>query len=482
MKTDTRTARWGKTVIAAEVGNEWLKLIQSDETRQGRAVSRVHVQRMDGTGAAMAEKIAEAVRTAGFTDAPVVACLPRQSVNVRLLDLPSGDPKEIADMVDLQAGKQTPYSRDEIVFDYKCIGAAREGYTRVMLVISQRSVIRQRFHALEEAGLRVEQISVSSEGLRNWQRLTQTDAEPAGRTLGILDVDATHTEFAVITDSELAFSRSLLVGATQLAGEPARWTDTLLQDVRRSLEVYRSETQGRNVDRLIVTGASSAVKSLASKLHDALGLDATELPPWSRVEWAGTPPSLQDPLYSDVSLASLIGAVLAPEELCVDLTPDAIRVRRTLEKDARNLTLLGCQVMGILALASLLVGHRFYARNEYLSELQKTRARLEKDADRFEQMKDQAKLVQQRLDLRRAPLTVLREIQKEIPPSIYLTSVQMPEVGLGDSETRIVLRGVADTGGDLQAFVRALEASPEFANVNSSSQRKDFEITCVVEK
>ena len=161
MSSNSTRKHSGPSVIV-EIGNDWLKMMQSAPSRGGVAVSKLCVENFGSSGADLAKLISRSIKQYKFSRMPVIACLPRQAVNLRMLELPSTDPHEIADMVDLQVGKQTPYSKDEIVSDYKILGSGRSGYSRVMLVIVQRGVLRQRFSVLEEAGVEVQRMSVSS--------------------------------------------------------------------------------------------------------------------------------------------------------------------------------------------------------------------------------------------------------------------------------------------------------------------------------
>jgi len=168
-----------KTTVLVEVGSEWLKIIQAEPRRGGVGISKIHLEKVSGTSRAIADQVKTALRKGRFAKAPVIACLPRQMMTVRMLELPSTDHEEIGDMVDLQIGKQTPYSRDEIAFDYRVAGSGRNGYTRVMLAIVQRSTIRDRYYILEEAGVNVERMTVSG---RLLQFRIRGAARPASRT------------------------------------------------------------------------------------------------------------------------------------------------------------------------------------------------------------------------------------------------------------------------------------------------------------
>jgi len=166
---DIRKSYARKTGVAVEIGSDWLKIVQAEPGRRGVGVSKITLEPFDpaASTSTLAQMLANALRRERFAKVPVTAILPRQMVNVRMLELPSTDFDEIHDMVDLQIGKQTPYSRDEIVSGYRLVRSVREGYSRVLLAIIQRTTLRQRYHVFEEAGVEVDRMTVSTEGVVN---------------------------------------------------------------------------------------------------------------------------------------------------------------------------------------------------------------------------------------------------------------------------------------------------------------------------
>ncbi|NQT93314.1 MAG: pilus assembly protein PilM, partial [Lentisphaerae bacterium] len=260
------------TQIVVEIGNDWVKMAQMDSVRGGVNISRLHLEKFESLDDSVAEAMASASAKLKFAAIPVIGCLPRQMVNIRMLELPSTDPVEVADMVDLQIGKQTPYSKDEIVSDYRILGSQREGYSRVMLAIVQRNVLRHRFRLLEEAGLDVGRMTVSSEGVLSWCNAAVAAPEEGG--CAVLDVDSFYSDFAVIVDGRLAFTRSILLGANQLLADYERWKPKILEEVRRSLDIYRGESGGMDVGKLVLTGAGAGIAEMATDLGDHVGLQA----------------------------------------------------------------------------------------------------------------------------------------------------------------------------------------------------------------
>ena len=215
MKTSSPKQAQTRSAVIVEIGSDWLKIAQTEPLKDGLAISRIHLEKFDSLGSGLSRVIAGAFAEQKFDKMPVIACVPRQMVNIRMMELPSTDPDEVVSMAEIQTAKQTPYSRDEIVCDCRITKGSRAGYTKVMMAIVQNSVVRERFHVLEEAGIEVERMSVTTEGILSWHARSQVP-ESEGSAVMLLDVDSFYAEFMVIGAGGLIFTRSILTGSNQL--------------------------------------------------------------------------------------------------------------------------------------------------------------------------------------------------------------------------------------------------------------------------
>ena len=125
-------------MIVVEIGSQWLKIAEMSPAKGGVSISKLHLEQFTSLGSPLSDAVKAAFRKLRISSRePVVACLPRQLVTTRILELPSTDPDEIADMVDLQIGKLTPYSQDEIMSEYLGPIAAAGYEDRVALALAQ---------------------------------------------------------------------------------------------------------------------------------------------------------------------------------------------------------------------------------------------------------------------------------------------------------------------------------------------------------
>ncbi|MBM4142724.1 MAG: hypothetical protein FJ225_03890 [Lentisphaerae bacterium] len=474
------------SVVVVEISNDWLKIAQAVPQRGGVALAKLHLQRFETLDGSLAGAVSAAFDRLGIPRSGVVACLPRQVVNVRMLELPSTDPSEIADMVELQAGKQTPYSRDEIVSDYRIVGSRREGYSRIVLAIVQRSALRQRFSILEEAGLDVDTMSVSSEGLLNWLRAVA----PAEGTRAVLDVDSYFSDLSVVSGGQLLFTRGILVGANQLVDDADRWSGKLVDEIRRSLDAFRGEAPGSPLSGLIVTGAAAAVDGLGARLGEALGMEVGTMDSLRVAARRPAEPALGEGDFRRVSLTALIGMALAPGRLQLNLVPDSVRMRKGLALKARSLATLGILLMSALVAASLLANVRIFMLRERLAGIRREYARTAPAAAEVESMRQMVDLIRERQDKRLAAVAVLNAIHAGVPENVLLDQVSLERGGPeADSAGTAVVEGTAAQRRDISRLIKNLESAAEFRDVreggstaaDSRTQRYRFRIVCAME-
>lgn len=485
MKTSGSIKRSRRPSVIVEIGNDWLKIAQSEPDRDGTAITKVHLERFESFGIALSTSIANAFNKMRFDRVPVIACLPRQLVNIRMLDLPSTDTDEIAGMAEIQVGKQTPYSKEEIVFDYRIVKGGRAGYTRVMMVIVQDNIVRDRFHMLEEAGVAVERMSVTTEGILNWH----TNAVPAGGGSGnaslLLDMDSFYSDFAVIVDGGLAFSRSILMGANQLLNGGKELNEKFALEVKRSLEACQGESPSLSVGKLYLAGAGPNVKDLGSSLSNTLAIPVQNMDALRSIKTLPKTLSPLDPAYRGVSLTSIVGTALAPESLEFNLTPESVRLRDGLEKKARSLTAFGMLVMAVLVSLSMYATLKLYMELGHLAKLRAELSKTSKSAWEVEREEAVINKVKSRQDPRFSMVNLLSEIHSLTPENVSFDAL---DVDTATDQVRLV--GSGGARGDVSILVRNLEQSAFFKDAkedgptlkDKDTGRYNFRIICLLER
>lgn len=483
MSTKKSNTRSAGPIVTIEIGNDWLKVLQFNPARKGRSLSKTHFEAIPSGDVGLAQRIADALKKGKFAKVPIIGCLPRQAVTVRMLELPSTDQEEIADMVDLQVGKLTPYSKEEIICDYMVFGAGRGGYTKVLVAIVQRSTLRQRFHVLEEAGVDVERMTVSSEGLLNWYAQASV-ARTTGGVVVLLDVDSSHSDCTIVSDGALVSTRCISIGGDQLRGGSAAAREKLAGEIKRAIVSCSEDLPGVRTGKLIVTGAGPRVRGLGDYLEGQLGIAVVQVDGLKGLSSSPAGALPDDPNYAMLSATPLLGLGFSPERLALDFVPDSVRHRTTLIHKARGLSVFSALLMTCLVAASAYTTIRYRVRHAHLTRMADAVRRTEDSVMAVGRMRKIIKRINERGAVGTSVLRQLREVHAATPQDVYYDVV---DINVGEGQ--VVLEGEGKVPRSIRTLVKNLEASPLFTDVqeakattlNDGTGRYSFRVVCSLE-
>lgn len=483
MSTKGKTKGPAKPVIVIEVGNDWLKLIQAEHAGGGIAISKMYLEKFEFVSMSLSSSLASAAKRLKIQKASVIGCLPRQLVNVRMLELPSVDPEEIADMLELQIGKQTPYSKDEIVSGYRVFNSDREGYSKLMLVIVQRNVLKERYDIIESAGFEVERMSVSSEGMLNWGRYVVSGAGTDGE-VGLLDIDSFYSDFTVIVNGVTAFTRSIMIGANQLLTEYEKWKEKFALEVKQSLESCSGES-GLEIGKLIVAGAGPNIEGLSNYLNSQLKIPIEARDCLKDVKKLPQDPPVHDRQYQAISLTSLVGMAMAPESLQFNLIPETIKLKRELTSKTKSVTAFTVLLMMFLVSISMYGMLKLYFRKHLVSVLSSEITRVAPEVQSVERMREIVGILSQRRDVRLSAINILSEIYDSAPDDMYFDKINIDIV-----QNSVLIEGTCASVPDIRSIVGRLEQSTLFGDaqqmgtavLDQKTRRSKFSVSCSMEK
>lgn len=477
-----RQANSRKTVVAFEIGNEWLKICLRREARFQEAVPRLFLNNIAASGETVAQTIVRIFKEQNIGSCSVIAYLPRHVIAaVRILKLPSTNPAEIRDMVDLQIGKLTPFSKEEIILSYRVIEVLPDGYTQIMLIIARRdSILNGILAPLRDTGISVDRVVLSSECVFRWfQAISGQLPDPVPDDAALIDIDTDYSDFLVVHRGRWLFTKQISIGVKQLLAKQAEedWPAKFGDELADAFGRFHEETGRSTVQRLYLSGAHCLHESQQAVIQNRLGIPLERIVPIS----ATTIEPLPAEVVRTISLSPLIGAAMAGREAELDLTPDELKMVKIMEEKHRQFTVTGVLIAAIIMTISLLVIMSLQFKQGYLEQLREKTVALQQETAKVEKMRHDINLVKQRMNAKHSLVTLICEIVKLTPPNIYYTELQLIEQGA------ISLKGQAPAMSAIFLFVKKLEDSPVFANVQAvrTTTKKDgdtesceFEITC----
>jgi type IV pilus assembly protein PilM len=311
MQGDAIVAR---KVVGLDIGTTAVRAAEVS-VRQGRAV----LERIGQAGlpegavvdgevidpAAVAAAIKDLWRRTRISSRRVIIGVGNQRVVVRLVDVPWMQPDELRSSLAFQAGDYLPIPVDQTELDYAVVGeleaSGGQRLLRVLLVAAQKEMLAGHLRAVREAGLQPAGIDL------NPIALLRSLGPVAGFGEGaeaLVDVGARITNMVVHDNGVLRFVRILLMGGedvtstlervleldrdaaerTKLAASAGDDVDpqaaelvdqrleVFVEEVRGSLDFYRSQQDATPLGRVVVSGGGSLLGPLVERLQDAVGV------------------------------------------------------------------------------------------------------------------------------------------------------------------------------------------------------------------
>jgi Tfp pilus assembly PilM family ATPase len=413
----------------------------------------------------------------------VISVMSSHLVITKNIEVPSTNPQEIKEIIRLQAGRHTPYSRDEIIIDYIDISTYKHDYTKILLIIAARNTVKRQFELLNKAGLRSEKVLFAPEGLA-WTIPKMLKLATQEFPLNIAHIDEDFTDFIIVFKNKLIFIRPIPIGTQHLMSEKEKFIIRFTEEIKRSLEAYQSESIEKIPNMLVLTGAVQELKELEDALNNTLHCPVKLVPYFRNLvvseEVLKTTSSIRR-----VSFLNVIASLLAYEEMKVDLVPDEIKLRKSIEKRGRELIKTGILILTIFVLIFSILTSKIYFKTAYLNNLDKKYKPLEQEAKVLENDFEKINMIKQYLSQRGLSLEVLSELYNMAPLELEVNDIRF------DGQGKFSIRGTAESMSIIFSFVDSMKKSKYLQDVKTkyTTKRKeatrdvsDFEIACLLSK
>ncbi len=469
-----------KKYIGISFTDDCLKIAQLKVAGAQKSVIGVVKKDVHGVAPEEFPKITRALVTElGLSKPNAICALSPSIVTTKNIEVPSIDPAEIKSIIDLQAGRHTPYSREEILIGYITIGVFQRNYTKVLLVIVNREQILKQLGFMMQAGIRIEKVVFAPEAVALfYSQLLKVKAED--KPVGIIDISHDTTDFIIAWNKTIVTSRSIPVGIDHLIKEGVPAQEKLLAQLIQSVEVYQGEDIGDLPSQYLLTCDDAKLEQLQPLLQEKLKTGINVLP---YLEHISAPQPVMLNLvseYNDDSFLSVIAVGTMLDDLRLDLTPNEIRSQRAIEEKGKQIIFLGIYGLVILALVCAIFFSKIYFRGILLEKLKADYSQKQVDVLALDHVAQKTQIIKDYTVDRLVPLEVIKTLYQLISPEMYLQSINLEDNGA------ISIQGISESMARVFDFNTALVGSPLFKNVKikstSSKQERGkematFEIT-----
>lgn len=406
--------------------------------------------------------------------------VPMQTVVTRSIEIPSRDPAEIREIVNLQASRHTPYSRSEVIIDTLLLGVVRESYTKALFVIAPKDNIIRQTKIIENANLKIERVFFPPEGL--CQAITKIlDTEASNKAVVVVHMDSDFTSFVVIQEGNILFVRAILIGANHLLEDKEVYHDQFVEELRSSLEAYGAEEAGPQPSLLLLTGVVAEMTDL-----DALFDETLHIPLKHQAYFNYFPISKRAKAVASssthVSFFNLIAPLLLFDKMKINLISDEHKLKIQLEERGREIVKTGVLAMIFFTMIFLSFASKVYFKNAYLKNLTARYQTVKENAKKLEQVSDKINRIRNYLSDIGSPLDALMTLYETLPLEVRISDIKFEE------GQKFSVKGTSGTMGPVFAFVTNLEKSKKFTSVKTKyvtarneggKDVQDFEINTV---
>ncbi len=474
-------------IVSAESGVDYLKIVKAQQGLTGREITKLSIKKSVSTKEDLKEALKSALKELDATSGDVVTYIPRHLATIRTLDLPSADRDEITDMVELQVAAQTPYSKEEVITNFKILGPAKEGHTKVMLVLVRKSIVDEQINLFRELGLEVRSIGLSSEMAFNLYKQASKNKPACEKdaTIGFIDIDSNFTDFLFIYNNNLVFTRGIFIGIDNLLADPEIWKDKFIAQIKNSIEVYQLQGLGQSVNEIIVTRVAAKIEGFLDYLRECLNLPVRVVDLFENTALSDDALKTAKPYLDTVSLSASIGSLISGDEPEISLLPQQLQLRKKFEQRSKEVVLCGFLLVSILMTVSGILIERLYNKISLVRVLKQEVLKTNEAAGQVEKIRSKIDLIKWCLDEKYSSLNCLYQLYNVIPEEIYFTSI------IHNFGEQTVLTGVSSDISSVFKFVTTLERLDFFEKIktNYTTKKKrgdkevvDFELTCSISK
>src|SRR5580692_5251358 len=203
----------------------------------------------------------------------LAAALEGSHTVVRIVKLPAGALKQIADVLPFELEAQVPIEISESVFDYKVLASkGGEPEVSVLVAVARTEDVRARIELVKASSLmEPERIDVGGFPIANL--LPYVSALGEDGPVVVVDLGARSSEVLVLVEGEVLFARTLSFGTSGLPSS----APLLGREIRVSIGAFRAGG-GAQPTHVFLCGGGALESGAASFLSGELGLACEPLP------------------------------------------------------------------------------------------------------------------------------------------------------------------------------------------------------------
>ncbi|HCV03265.1 pilus assembly protein PilM [Pseudoalteromonas sp. MEBiC 03607] len=316
-------------MVGIDIGSHCIKAVLLQETDAGLRLEALAIEPMPK--GAMSERSIQDIEAIGNVVAKLKRKLPKtvQSAAVAVsgqtvitkvifMDVSLTD-AELESQIAIEADSLIPYPLDEVNIDFEklAINEADPSKVNVLLSAARTESVEARIGVLEAANLTAKVVDVESYALSRSLDVyyQQLPSDAYDKCVAIVDIGAVLMLVSVVQAGETIYTRDQVFGGDQYTNSivayynksfdeaeigkttgdlPPNYTfevlapfqTSLLQQVRRAVQMFLTTSGKDQVDYIVLTGGTAMIEGLDRLLIEELGIHTVVAEPFANIEIA----------------------------------------------------------------------------------------------------------------------------------------------------------------------------------------------------
>ena len=314
-------------MVGIDIGSHCIKAVLLQETDAGLRLEALAIEPMPK--GAMSERSIQDIEAIGNVIAKLKRKIPKSAqtaavavsgqtviTKVIFMDVTLTD-AELESQIAIEADSLIPYPLDEVNIDFEklAINEADPSKVNVLLSAARTESVQARVGALEVANLKAGVVDVESYALSRAMDIyyQQLPSDAYNKCVAVVDIGAVLMLVSVVQEGETIYTRDQVFGGDQYTNSivayynksfdeaeigkttgdlPPNYTfevlapfqTSLLQQVRRAVQMFLTTSGKDQVDYIVLTGGTAMIEGLDRLLIEELGIHTIVAEPFANIE------------------------------------------------------------------------------------------------------------------------------------------------------------------------------------------------------
>lgn len=316
-------------VLGLDIGSSSVKVCQVKETKRGLQLQSYGMIALppeaivDGSvmnSTAVVDAIKELIASQRIRAKDVALSVSGYSVILKKINLPVMTREELEKTIKWEAEQYIPFDINDVYLDTAILNEHNEqAQMDVLLVAAKKEMIHEYTSVVQEAGLRAAVVDVDSFAVQNAFEVNYD--LPVGETIALVNVGASVVNINVVQSRVSAFTRDISQGGNHYTEEIQKQlnvshdeaealklggtgdadavvpqevervleevSDTIANDVQRSLDFFGATSADANIGRIYLSGGCAKLPALSRAIEGKTGVSVEAIDPFRQVAISG---------------------------------------------------------------------------------------------------------------------------------------------------------------------------------------------------